>query len=96
MIWDLRIKQPVFLSHSTVDAADACCGYLCDEVTSEYTIVSSEEEIDFYNYNDAVGTLLEGTISQGEQQVICSSTVPDTQGTFEGVTITYTRCGCSS
>ena len=96
MIWDLRVKQPLFLSYSDVDAADACCGYLCDEVTSEYTIVSSEEEIVFYNYNDAVGTLLEGTISQGEQQVICSSTVPDTQGTFEGVTITYTRCGCSS
>ncbi len=96
MIWDLRVKQPLFLSYSDVDAADACCGYLCDEITSEYTIVSSEEEIVFYNYNDAVGTLLEGTISQGQQQVICSSTVPDTQGTFEGVTITYTRCGCSS
>lgn len=96
LIWDLRVKKPLFMSHSTVDAADACCGYLCDEVTSEYTIVSSEEEIVFYNYNDAVGTLLEGTISQGEVQTVCSSTVPDTQGTFEGVTITYTRCGCSS
>ena len=97
LIWDLRVKQPLFLSYSTVDAADACCGYLCDELCSEYEIINNTENIVFYNYEDCdTGDETEATISQGEVQTVCSRSFPYTSEVIEGVTITYTRCGCSS
>jgi hypothetical protein len=97
LIWDLRIKQPLFLSHSVIDAADACCGYACDQICSEYQIDSSNESIVFYNYNDCeTGDEVVGTISQGEIQTICSRSIPVLSEPNEDVRITYTRCGCSS
>ena len=96
LIWDLRTKNPLFLSYSDIDASDACCGYNCDAVTSEYTIVSSHEQIVFFTYYDAFDVLVEDNISQGEVKVVCSSTLPTTVGTFTDVEITFTRCGCSS
>ena len=97
LIWDLREKTPLFLSYSTVDAADACCGYLCDEVCSEYQIVNTTSNIVFYSYQDCdTGVTVEETIATGEIKTVCSRVLPYTEEVIEGVNITYTRCGCSS
>ena len=96
LIWDLREKSPLYLSYSNIDSQDACCGYLCNEILSEYTIVSSNEQIIYITYTDELGNPVEGTISPGEVKVVCSESMPDTVGTFTDVTITYTRCGCST
>ena len=97
LIWDLRDKSSLLLSHSTVDAADACCGYDCTELCSEYEILNNSGGVVLYDYLDcATGLAAEGTISNGRVEAICSRSIPTTTDVVEGVTITYTRCGCSS
>lgn len=97
LIWDLRDKSSLLLSHSTVDAADACCGYDCTELCSEYEILNNSGGVVLYDYLDCTtGLEAEGTISNGRVETICSRSIPTTTFVVEGVTITYTRCGCSS
>ena len=97
LIWDLRDKSSLLLSYSTVDAADACCGYDCTELCSEYEILNNSGGVVLYDYLDcATGLAAEGTISNGRVEAICSRSIPTTTDVVEGVTITYTRCGCSS
>lgn len=97
LIWDLRDKSSLLLSHSTVDAADACCGYDCTELCSEYEILNNSGGVVLYDYLDCTtGLEAEGTISNGRVETICSRSIPTTTDIVEGVTITYTRCGCSS
>lgn len=96
LIWDLRKKSSIGLAFSNVDAADACCGFVCSETHSEYTVSSAHDSIVYFNYTNTLDVLTQDTIAPGEQKVVCSSTTPDTEGTFSDVTIELTNCKCSS
>jgi hypothetical protein len=97
VVWDLRGNTPTKLAYAAPSVsepdADVCCGYVCDEVYSQYEVSSSNEQVVYYSYTDQDDNAAEDTISPGERKIVVSSVIPTVQDAAENVSINFFKCG---